>query len=141
MAPFVYRMRIHRVGCPLRVGHSLRVAPFEILEFSVPFCLEKTRHYFNHCDLFCSFHAVIKVQFGGLTQLDAAMNNYKKITYIPCTALTLTIEQALRNIVINAYMHYIDTWAMNGVCVGHHAVLMHSMLMFAMHLGWYQRWE
>ena len=50
----------------------------------------------------------------------------------------LTMEWVLRNIVICAYTHYIDTWTMNGACVGHCAVLMHSILMFAMHLGWYQ---
>ena len=51
------------------------------------------------------------------------------------------VERALRNIVMSTYAHYIDTWAMNWACVGHCTVLMHSMLMFAMHLGRYRHWE
>ena len=39
---------------------------------------------------------------------------------------------------MSTYTHYIDTWAMNGACVGHCTVLMCSMLMFTMHLWWYQ---
>ena len=50
----------------------------------------------------------------------------------------LTVDQALCNVIVSAYSHYIDTWAMNGACVGHRAVLMRSMLRFAMHLGCYQ---
>ena len=42
---------------------------------------------------------------------------------------------------MSAYSHYIDTWAMNGACVGHCAVLMHSMLRFAMHFGCYRHRE
>ena len=53
----------------------------------------------------------------------------------------LTVDQVLRNVIVSAYSHYIDTWAMNGACVGHHAVLMRSMLKFAMHFGHYRRQE
>ena len=49
--------------------------------------------------------------------------------------MTLTMDWVLRNVVVCAYAHYIDTWAMNGACVKHHTILMHSMLTFAMHLG------
>ena len=42
---------------------------------------------------------------------------------------------------MSAYAHNIDTWAMNGACVGHCTVLMQSMLMFAMHLGQYRHRE
>ena len=42
----------------------------QIFEFSAPFCLAETRHYFKQCDLFRSFHAVVEVQFGGLARLD-----------------------------------------------------------------------
>ena len=55
--------------------------------------------------------------------------------------MTLTADRALRNILVSAYSHYIDTLAMNGACVGHRAVLMHSMLRFAMHFGHYRHWE
>ena len=100
---------------------SLRGSALQILEFSVPFCLGETRHYFKQCDLFHSFHAVVEVKFGGLAWLDWAANNYKdnlNLLYRHLD-LTLTIDKALRNIIVSAYLHYIDSWPMNGACVGH----------------------
>ena len=77
---------------------------------------------------------------GGLARLDRAMNNYKdnlnSLYHHPDP--TLTADQALRNVIVNTYSHYIDTWPMNGACVGHHAVLMQSMLQFTMHFGRYR---
>ena len=110
------------------------------LEFSAPFCLGETRHYFKHCDLFHSFHTIVEVQFGGLARLDRAANNYKDNlnSLYRHLDLTLTIDKALRNIIVSAYSHYIDLWPMNGACVGHHAILMRSMLQFAMHYGRYR---
>ena len=57
---------------PTPWGGTLR-----IFEFSAPFCLGETHHYFKQCDLFRSFHAIVEVQFGGLARLDLAVNNYK----------------------------------------------------------------
>ena len=120
---------------------SLRVSVLQILEFNVPFCLGETRHYFKQCDLFHSFHAVVKVQFGGLARLDRAANNYKGNlnSLYRHPDLTRTIDKALRNIIVSAYSHYIDSWPMNGACVGHRAILMRSMLQFAMHYGQYRQ--
>ena len=119
---------------------SLRDSALEILEFNVPFCLGKTHHYFKRCDLFHSFHAVVEVQFGSLVWLDRAANNYKENlnSLYRHPDLTLTIDKALRNIIMSAYSHYIDSWPMNGACVGHRAILMRSMLQFAMHYGRYR---
>ena len=113
----------------------------KILEFNVPFRLGETRHDLKQCDLFHSFHAVVKVQFGGLACLDRAANNYKDNlnSLYRHPDLTLTIDKALPNIIVSAYSHYIDSWPMNGACVGHHAILMRSMLQFAMHYGRYKR--
>ena len=47
------------------------------IEFSAPFCLGETRHYFKQCDLFRSLHAIVEVQFGGLAHLDRAVHNYR----------------------------------------------------------------
>ena len=113
----------------------------QMFEFSAPFCLGETRHYFKQCDLFRSFHAIVKVQFGGLARLDRAVNNYKdnlnSLYHHP--DLTLTVNRVLHNIILGTYSHYIDLWPMNGACVGHCAVLMRSMLQFTMHYGCYQR--
>ena len=120
---------------PAPWGGALR-----IFEFSAPFCLGETRHYFKQCDLFRSFHAIIKVQFGGLARLDRAVNNYKDNlnSLYRHPDLTLTIDKALRNVIVSAYSHYIDSWPMNGACMGHRTVLMKSMLQFAMHYGHYR---
>ena len=118
----------------------LRDSALEILEFNVPFCLGEERHYFKQCDLFHSFQAVVEVQFGGLVRLDRATNNYKDNlnSLYRHPDLTLTIDKALRNIIVSAYSHYIDSWPMNGACMGHRAILMRSMLQFAMHYGRYR---
>ena len=127
-------------GSKMYLVPSLWDSALEILEFSVPFCLGKTRHYFKWCDLFHSFHAVVEVQFGGLVRLDRAANNYKENlnSLYRHPDLTLTIDKVLRNIIVSAYSHYIDSWPMNGACVGHRAILMRSMLQFAMHYGRYR---
>ena len=112
-----------------------------IFAFSAPFCLEETHHYFKQCDLFRSFHAIIEVQFGGLARLDRAVNNYKhnlnSLNRHP--DLTLTLDKVLRNIIVSTYAHYIDSWPLNGACMGHRAILMRSLLQFAMHYGRYRR--
>ena len=119
---------------------SLWGSTLQILEFNVPFCLGETRHYFKQCDLFHSFHAVVEVQFGRLAWLDRATNNYKDNlnSLYRHPDLTLTIDKALRNIIVSTYSHYINSWPMNGACVGHGTILMRSMLQFAMHYGQYR---
>ena len=78
-------------------------------------------------------HAIVKVQFGGLAQLDWATNNYKDNLNLLYRHpdLMLTVDNVLCNIIMSTYSHYIDSWPMNGACVGHHAILMRSMLQFA----------
>ena len=68
------------------------------------------------------------------------MNNYKDnlSSLYRHPDLTLTVNKALRNIIGSAYSHYIDSWPMNGACLGHRAILMKSMLQFAMHYGHYR---
>ena len=126
-----------------RKGRPSAAAPSKPLELYAPICLGETRHYFNECDLFCSFHAIVEVQFGCLARLDRAVNNYKDNlnSLYRHPDMMLTADRALRNVIVSAYSHYINTWAMNGACVGHCAVLMRSMLRFAMHLGRYRCWE
>ena len=95
-----------------------------------PFVWGRPATIFKRCDLFHSFHAVVEVQFGGLVRLDRAANNYKdnlNLLYRHLD-LTLTIDKALRNIIVSTYSHYIDSWPMNGACVGHRTILMRSML-------------
>ena len=82
-----------------------------------------------------------KSSLASLVRLDRAANNYKDNlnSLYRHPDLTLTIDKALRNIIVSTYSHYIDSWPMNGACVGHRAILMRSMLQFAMHYGRYRR--
>ena len=75
--------------------------------------------------------------------MDRAVNNYRDNlnSLYRHPDMTLTADRVLQNIIVSAYSHYIDTWAMNGACMGHHAVLMCSMLRFAMHFGCYRHWK
>ena len=100
----------------------------------------ETCHYLKQCDLFRSFHAIVEVQFGGLARLDHAMHNYRNNlgSLYRHPDLTLTLDTALCNVIVSAYAHYIDLWPMNGACLGHSAILMQSMLKFAMHYGCYR---
>ena len=54
---------------------------------------------------------------------------------------TLAPERVLRNIVVTMYSRYIDLWPVSGACRGHRALLMYSMLEFAMLMGRYCRRE
>ena len=117
--------------------------PSRLLELNAPFYLGGTHHRFNQCDLFRSFHAIVEVQFGGLARLDRAVNNYKDNlnSLYRHPDMILTVDQALQNVIVSTYSHYIDTWAMNGAYMGHCAVLMRSMLKFTMHFGRYRHQE
>ena len=112
----------------------------EIFQFSACFCLGETRHYFKQCDLFDIFHAIVEVQFGGLARIDRAMHNYRDNlgSLYHHLDLTLTLDKALRNVIVSAYAHYIDLWPMNGACLGHCTILMQNMLKFTMHYGRYR---
>ena len=124
-----------------RWGLTLWGGALRIFEFSAPFCLGETHHYFKQCDLFRSFHAIVEVQFGGLARLGRAVHNYRDNlgSLYRHPDLTLTLDKVLCNIIVSAYAHYIDLWAMNGACLRHRAILMQSMLKFAMHYSRYQR--
>ena len=63
--------------------------PSKPFEFIAPFCLGETCRYFKQCDLFCSFDAIVEVQFGGLARLDRAVNNNKD-NFIHMTIISLT---------------------------------------------------
>ena len=111
-------------------GRPPGVVPSRPFELNALFCLGETCHNFNQCDLFHGFHAIVEVQFGGLARLDRAINNYKDNlnSLYRHPDMMLTVDRALQNVIMSAYLHYIDIWVMNGACVDHHAVLMRSML-------------
>ena len=108
-----------------------RAVPFQISEFSSPICLGETHSYFNQCDLFCSFHAIVEVQFGELSHLDTAVNNYKNnLSLLPCrhdTHHRLGTPECCCVWVHALHLLLGIEWGLRG----HHAILMHSTLTFA----------
>ena len=98
-------------------GRPARVAPSR-LELNTPFCLGETRHYFNQCDLFRSFHAIVEVQFGGLARLDRAINNFKDNlnSLFRHPILMLTVDQVLCNwyceCLLALYWYLGDEWGL-----------------------------
>ena len=88
--------------------------------------------------------AMVSVEFGGLTELTRAVDNYRdniNTLYGNSDQFSLAPERVLRNIVVAMYAHYIDLFPISGACVGHRALLMYSMLEFAMLIGRYGRRE
>ena len=84
--------------------------------------------------------AMVSVEFGGLTELARAVDNYRdniNTLYGNSDQFCLGPERALRNIVVAMYARYIDLFPVSGACVGHRALLMYSMLEFAMLIGRY----
>ena len=70
---------------------------------------------------------------------DAANNYHTNINklYRNFNEFTLAIDKVMRNIVMLMYAHYIDLWPINSACIGHWALLMWSMLEFALIYGRY----
>ena len=88
--------------------------------------------------------AMVSVEFGGLTELTRAVDNYRdniNTLYGNSDQFSLGPERVLRNIVVAMYARYIDLFPVSGACVGHRALLMYSMLEFAMLIGRYGRRE
>ena len=81
--------------------------------------------------------AMLSVEFGGLPELARAVENYRdniNMLYGGQDCYTLAPERVLRNIVVAMYSRYIDLWPIR-------ALLMYSMLEFAMLIGRYCRRE
>ena len=89
---------------------------------------------------------MVVIEFGGLKELaDVASNYHCNINklYGNFDEFTLAVNKVMRNIVMSMYAHYIDWWPINGVCVGHRALLMWLMLEFAFIYGRYchREWQ
>ena len=83
---------------------------------------------------------MVSVEFGGLTELARAVDNYRdniNTLYGNSDQFFLAPERVLRNIVVAMYARYIDLFPISGACVSHRALLMYSMLEFAMLIGRY----
>ena len=84
--------------------------------------------------------AMVVIEFGGLTELADAADNYHcniNKLYGNYDEFTLAIDKVIDNIIVSMYVHYIDWWPINSACVGHQALLMQSMLEFTFIYGCY----
>ena len=88
--------------------------------------------------------AMVCMEFSGLTELANAADNYHhniNTLYGDFGEYTLALDKVVCNIVVLMYSWYIDLWPVNGACFGHRALLMRSMLEFALINGRYCRHE
>ena len=99
-----------------------------------------TRAELNCLDLHCSFEALVSAEYGGWDHLDFAAWNYVENVQRQETGVAgLTYEQALRNLVVAMYGHYVDLFRCHSSTAGHRMVLSYNFLEVAAKLGHYHR--
>ena len=99
-----------------------------------------TRARLNCLDLRCSFKALINAEYGGQDHLDFAAQNYVENVKREETGIAgITYEQALRNLVVAMYGHYVDLFHCHTATAGHQMVLTYNCLEVATKLGHYHR--
>ena len=110
-------------------------------QYGADFCLgEPSTVILTFVFFTCRFMAMVSIKFGGLNELANAADNYHcniNKLYRNFDEFTLAVKKVMWNIVVSMYAYYIDLWPINGACVGHHALLMRSMLQFAFIYGRY----
>ena len=132
---------------------SITGVPATIIKYH-PVSPQKSRH---HCaalclgeslaqarlkclDLYCSFEALVKAEYGGCDHLDFAARNYVKNVRREETGICgITYERALRNLVVAIYGHYVDLFRCHSSTAGHRIVLAYNCLEVAAKLGCYHR--
>ena len=97
--------------------------------------------YSSHFGIFIHrFMAMVVIEFGGLAEFMRVADNYHcniNKLYGNYNKFTLAVNKVVCNIIVSMYALYIDSWPINGICVGHRALLMRSMLEFTFIYGCY----
>ena len=94
----------------------------------------------NCLDLRCSFEALLNAEYGGQDHLDFAARNYIENVRREETGIAgITYEQALWNLVVAMYGHYVDLFHCHTTTAGHRMVLVYNCLEVAAKLGRYHR--
>ena len=97
-----------------------------------------TRARSNCLDLCCSFEALVNAEYGGWDHLDFTARNYIENVRREETGIAgLTYEQALWNLVVAMYGHYVDLFRCHTATAGHQMVLAYNCLEVAAKLGHY----
>ena len=99
---------------------------------------------FNHFDLCYSFKVLCQAEYGGTRQLHHAAKNYAR-NYGLTAGLHqnqhIPYEQALRNLVVLMFSHYVNHLECTGSLEGHWTLMVHECLVVAAALGRYHRWQ
>ena len=108
-------------------------------------CLGETRtDAFNHFDLCYSFKVLCQAEYGGTRQLHHAAKNYAR-NYGLTAGLhqnrRIPYEQALRNLAVLMFSHYVNHLECTGSLEGHWTLMVYECLVVAAALGWYHRWQ
>ena len=86
-----------------------------------------TRAELNCLDLHCSFEALINAEYGGRDHLDFAARNYLENVRSQETGVaSLTYEQALQNLIVTMYGHYMDLFPCHSSMASHRMVLSYN---------------
>ena len=112
-----------------------------------PFCLGETpdlrNKLFNQIDLRCSFHHIVKAEYGGEQPLHQAALNYRinwaLDTTHPDQQCLLLYEKALRNLIVLMFAHYVDVFECHSSQFRHRTILVWEYLRVAQGLGRYHR--
>ena len=108
-------------------------------------CLGETRtDAFNRFDLCYSFKVLCQAEYGGTRQLHHAAKNYARNYGLPAGLhqnRRIPYEQALRNLVVLMFSHYVNHLECSGSPEGHWTLMVYECLVVAAALGRYHRWQ
>ena len=106
-------------------------------------CLgENPAETYKHFDLCYSFKILCRAEYGGTQQLHLATKNYVcNYTSGQPQNWWITYEQALRNLTVLMFSHYINHIENTGSLEGHWTLMAHECLMVAATLGRFHHWQ
>ena len=99
-----------------------------------------TQARLNCLDLCCSLEALVNAEYAGQDHLNFAARNYVENVKREETGIAgITYEQALQNLVVAMYGHYVDLFHCHTTTAGHRMVLAYNCLEVAAKLGHYHQ--
>ena len=97
---------------------------------------------YKRFDLCYSFKILLQTEYGSTQQLHFATKNYvHNYTAGQPQNRQITYEQALRNLTVLMFSHYINHIENTGSLEGHWTLMAHECLMVVATLGRFHRWQ
>ena len=108
-----------------------------------PICLgENPAETYKRFDLCYSFKVLCWAEYGGTRQLHLAAKNYMhNYTTRQHQNRWITYKQALRNLMVLMFSHYINHLESTGALEGHRILMVHEYLTVAVALGCFHHWQ